>query len=199
MPATRESQMHGNSDLGRRLVCGSVAGIAATVPMTVVMELLRRALPPAGRDPLPPRRVAVGLARKLGFAGHMDRAEREGLTWASHFGYGAGTGAGYGAIDPALRKALPHPAASGAAYGLGVWLLSYFGWLPAAGITSPQFRHPVRRNTTLVLSHLVWGVTTGLLTARMAQLRQRNALEPRPPRPLPTRRPFPRKHSVSAT
>jgi uncharacterized membrane protein YagU involved in acid resistance len=148
--------------------------------MTVVMELLRRALPPGGRDPLPPRRVAVGLARKLGFAGYMDLAEREGLTWASHFGYGAGTGAGYGAVAPALRKALPHPAASGAAYGLAVWVLSYFGWLPAVGITSPQFRHPLRRNATLVLSHLVWGVTTGLLTARMTR---RPSRKPgRPPR-----------------
>ena len=192
MSLTRQRQVREEAPIARRLLCGSVAGLVATVPMTVVMEVLRRALPPVSRDPLPPRRVAVGLARRLGFARYLDRDDREGLTWLSHFGYGAGTGAGYGVVEPALRSALPHPAASGAAFGVCVWLLSYFGWLPVAGITSPQFRHPLRRNTTLVLSHLAWGVTTGVLTDRLTRPRPRRQRIPEPP----TRRPLPRKHSV---
>jgi hypothetical protein len=167
--------------------------------MTVVMEVMRRALPRAGRDPLPPRRVAVGLARKLGLAKYMDTTEREGLTWASHLGYGAGAGAAYGLLDPALEKAIPPPACRGAAYGLAVWLLSYFGWLPAVGITSPQLRRPIRRNTTLILSHLVWGVTTGLLTARFpapSPTPKADARKLRPPA-APTPRPLPRKDVIA--
>jgi uncharacterized membrane protein YagU involved in acid resistance len=167
MQPQRETNARDNPGVPLRLASGAVAGVIATVPMTIVMEVLRRALPPAGRDPLPPRRVILGLARKLGLARHMDTTEREGLTWAGHFGYGAGTGAAYGLLDPALKKGIPHPACRGAAYGLGVWLLSYFGWLPAVGITSPQFRRPLRGNATLVLSHLVWGATTGLITERL--------------------------------
>jgi uncharacterized membrane protein YagU involved in acid resistance len=167
MQPQRERNTRNNPGVPLRLASGAVAGVIATVPMTVVMEVLRRALPPAGRDPLPPRRVILGLARKLGLAKHLDTTEREGITWAGHFGYGAGTGAAYGLLDPALEKGIPHPACRGAAYGLGVWLLSYFGWLPAIGITSPQFRRPLRRNATLALSHLVWGATTGLITARL--------------------------------
>jgi uncharacterized membrane protein YagU involved in acid resistance len=167
--------------------------------MTIVMEVLRRTLPPGGRDPLPPRRVAVGLARKLGFAKYMDKTEREGLTWASHFAYGAGTGGAYGLLDPALEKAIPHPAGRGAAYGLAVWLLSYFGWLPAVGITSPQFRRPLRRNTTLVLSHLAWGVTTGLLTAQLSRAaRQNQAAGRERGSRAPTPSPLPRKDVITA-
>ena len=198
MQPPREINAHGNPGAPTRLLCGSVAGVAATVPMTIVMEVLRRTLPPAGRDPLPPRRVAAGLARKLGFAQYMGTPEREGLTWASHFAYGAGTGGAYGLLDPALEKAIPHPAGRGAAYGLAVWLLSYFGWLPAVGITSPQFRRPLRRNTTLVLSHLVWGVTTGLLTAQLSRPRpDGKAAGPARASQAPTPRPLPRKDVIA--
>ena len=205
MQPPQEQSNHGSAQLPqrlpRRLVSGSFAGLIATVPMTVVMEVLRRALPPAGRDPLPPRQVAVGLARKFGLARHMHPADRERLTWASHLGYGAATGAGYGVIDPQWQRLSLPPAARGAAYGLAVWLLSYFGWLPAVGITSPQFRHPLRRNTTLVLSHLVWGATTGLLTARMTRRPSRPPQNPLRAvtkwTPSPTSQRRPRNQSVS--
>jgi uncharacterized membrane protein YagU involved in acid resistance len=188
-----------NPDTPRRIAAGSVAGVAATVPMTLVMEVLRRALPPAGRDPLPPRSVAAGLARKLGLAKYMDAADREGLTWAGHLAYGAAAGGAYALLDPALEKAISPPACRGATFGLAVWLLSYFGWLPAVGITSPQFRRPIRRNTTLILAHLAWGATTGLLTDRLSRPARGGKAPQRKPgaHAAPTPSPLPRTHVIA--
>jgi uncharacterized membrane protein YagU involved in acid resistance len=44
-------------------------------------------------------------------------------------------------------------------YGLGVWALSYLGWIPAARILAPAYRHPVRRNLLMIAAHVVWGLT----------------------------------------
>ena len=45
------------------------------------------------------------------------------------------------------------------AYGLGVWAMSYLGWIPAARILTPAHRHPLRRNLLMIAAHIVWGLT----------------------------------------
>ena len=75
-------------------------------------------------------------------------------TLLAHFAYGGGVGGLYGALPP---RRLGPPALSGTVLGLLVWVLSYFGLLPALGILRPATQHPARRNALMLGAHFVWG------------------------------------------
>ena len=155
------------------LPTGILSGLAATVPMTAVMELLHRQLPARDRYPLPPREITQKLTREAGVERELDEGDQQALALASHFAYGASCGAAYALIDeqlrPRLRRALPAvppaalDAAHGTAFGLLVWTASYLGWLPAARILKPATEHPAPRNALMITAHVVFGATLGLL------------------------------------
>ncbi len=138
----------------------AAAGCAATLPMTLVMEGIRRLLPRHEQYTLPPREVTERVAEQVGFEPHLGETERNVLTAASHFAYGAAMGGIYGAVGDLMP--LP-PIARGALFGLGVWAANYLGLLPALGILTPATQHPPRRNAMMIVSHLVWGGTLGAL------------------------------------
>lgn len=137
-----------------RLLIGALAGIVATGPMTVVMILLHRRLPARERYPLPPREITMKLARKAGVAHELNSEARDAATLIAHFGYGAACGALYAA---SAERVSASPAAKGPLFGLLVWGTSYLGLLPGTGILSPATKHPARRNTLMIVAHLVWG------------------------------------------
>ena len=146
-----------------RLLTGALAGVVATAPMTVVMEILHR-WPRPESEPLPPHQITLEIAEQAGVKPHLDEpSERIATILVSHFGYGAGAGALYA---PLAARVPGHPAVKGAAFGLLVWALSYLGWLPAAGILPPATENTPRRNALMITAHLVWGATTGLLAER---------------------------------
>jgi uncharacterized membrane protein YagU involved in acid resistance len=147
------------SSVARDVCAGAAAGLAATVPMTAVMEGVRRILPPHEQDPLPPRQITERAAEAAGVADDMTEGEKDAAAAASHFAFGAGAGALYGLLAPHL----PRGTAGGVAYGLAVWAGSYLGWLPAAGLYKRPEHEPAGRHADLILSHIVWGVALGLL------------------------------------
>jgi putative membrane protein len=63
----------------------------------------------------------------------------------------------------ARERSAVEAAATGTAFGLLVWTASYLGLLPSAGILSPATAHPARRNALMIVAHVIWGVTLGLL------------------------------------
>ncbi|HEV2708046.1 MAG TPA: DUF6789 family protein [Pyrinomonadaceae bacterium] len=144
----------------KNILLGALSGLVATVPMSVAMKLMHEQLPEQEQYPLPPRAVTMNIAEEVGVREHLDEEEREGLTWASHFAYGAACGALYA---PLARRAPLPPVVSGVAFGLAVWAGSYLGWLPAAGILSPATEHPARRNALMIGAHVVWGAAAGAL------------------------------------
>jgi len=143
--------------LTQRLVAGALAGIGGTFAMTAVMSRLHRRLPPERRYPLPPSEIVAAT---------MPRASARSfpaLVMLGHFAYGAATGA-------LLALASPRPGpATGALYGVGVWIASYLGWIPAARILKPATVHPPERNALMIAAHVVWGAATALA---MAELRR---------------------------
>lgn len=149
-----------------RLLLGAIAGFAATVAMTAVMNRLHRRLPPGERYPLPPREITERLLP----AAPNDGVLKDSAT-AAHHAYGAVGGALMAAAAPGIGPM------RGAIAGAGVWAASYFGWIPAAHILTPAYRHPVRRNVLMITAHLVWGAVTAasvreLHAARSSTLRQ---------------------------
>jgi putative membrane protein len=51
----------------------------------------------------------------------------------------------------------------GSLFGLIVWSGSYLGLLPGLEILSPATRHPAGRNALMIIAHIVWGSTLGVL------------------------------------
>ena len=138
-----------------RLLLGALAGIAGTFAMTATARVMHRRLPAAERYPLPPREIIEG-ALPAAAKRSLEEHGRQSATLAAHFGYGAATGALYALIRP-RGGILP-----GAAYGVLVWAVSYFGIMPGLRILRPADEHPLRRNALMIAAHLVWGSTMAL-------------------------------------
>ncbi len=155
------------------LVRGGVAGFLATLPMTLAMEGMHAMLPWWERYPLPPREITEEVERVADLHGSLDEPQHLALTLVNHFAYGAGAGAVYGAFSRAVPAP---PALKGAAFGLGVWSISYLGLMPALGVLRPATEHPARRNALMIAAHLVWGSATGILLDHL-QRRDRPAAE----------------------
>jgi len=142
---------------------GAAAGLAATVPMTMVMEALRTWLPREQFRRMPPREIVDRAIEQAGVADEIDFADRTVVTAVAHLAFGMLAGAVYGTL------AGPHRTRSraiwtGAAYGLTVWALAYGAGLPALGLHPAASTDTTDRNETLIASHLVWGATLGMLT-----------------------------------
>lgn len=139
------------SSPGVRLAFGAVSGLVAAAAMTSAMNRLHRRLPAPQRYPLSPREITERMA-----GGALAEADLRDVALAAHLAYGAVTGAVLG-----VPKRAPGLAA-GAGYGVLVWAVSYFGWIPAARVLVPADRHPARRNALMIAVHLVWGAVTAL-------------------------------------
>lgn len=149
--------------LGSRLLIGAIAGVAGTLAMTAAMRKMHEMLPPKERYPLTPREIVDSAAAGAGVPVAGEGAKD--VTTAAHFAYGAATGALLGAANIMLG-----PVAGGTA-GITVWLGSYMGWLPAAGILKPATDHPPRRNLLMLAAHVVWGVATARAMRELVEAR----------------------------
>jgi uncharacterized membrane protein YagU involved in acid resistance len=150
--------------LGTRLVVGGIAGIVGTIAMTAAMRRLHKRLPAEERYPLTPREIIDSSAEQAALE-PSDEAAKD-LTLAAHFAYGAACGSLLGALNPRLGPG------EGALAGVAVWLGSYMGWIPAAGILKPATEHPARRNALMVGVHLVWGAATALSIQELLAARE---------------------------
>jgi putative membrane protein len=143
-----------------RVLSGFVSGLAATAPMTAAMVAMHRKLPGHHRYALPPRRITMRVAEKLGVKHHLDEGHRTGLTLLAHFGYGAAVGTLFGLVAPRRpSRAIP----AGVGYGLLVWAGSYLGILPTMNLHRSARREPHERNLLMIAAHVVWGAAIGAL------------------------------------
>lgn len=150
----------------KHLLEGVLAGIVATFAMTLAKMQLFPLLRDDERYPLPPREITQDVVERTGRQ-EMQPAPITTATIASHFAFGAGMGAVFTALGLHRR----HPVARGTAWGLGIWLTSYLGWVPAARILTPATRHPVRRNALMIAVHVVWGAAAGYSAATLRRSR----------------------------
>ena len=145
---------------------GAIVGFLATLPMTAIMELVYRLLPSEEQYPLPPEEVETQLIEQNVLKRDLDTSEHMVVTYATHLGYGTLAGFAYSYLDTLLPL---RPGAKGVLFGLGVWAGSYLGWLPAFGILKPVTQHPLRRTLLMIVAHIIWGLTAGLLLEHLEQ------------------------------
>jgi putative membrane protein len=132
--------------------------------MTGVMVTGWQFLPATEKYPLPPLQITGQIAGRVGVEDQLSEGQLVTATLLSHFGYGAL----FGSVYAALEQKIPLlPSVKGILTGLAVWVGSYLGWLPAAGILPPATRHPWRRNLLMIAAHFVWGLTMGALFKKL--------------------------------
>lgn len=153
-------------DTVNSLLAGAAAGCAATAPMTVVMEGVRRLLPRYEQDPIPPRQITEQAAAAVGADDDLSDDQKDGVTALAHFAFGASAGAVYGLVAPLAPS---RGVVTGMGFGLAVWAGSYLGWLPVAGLYKHPKHEPTGRHVTMILSHLVWGAALGQLHGRLCE------------------------------
>lgn len=143
-------------------LAGAVAGLLATVPMTVAMEAMFRRLPRRERYALPPSQLTVRVIERREVGRRLPRRSHTALTLAVHFAIGAAGGA---AAGPFVRRLpLPRPV-TGMVAGIGVWATGYLISLPSLGIIRPTTKWPASRRRLMFVAHLVWGGALGLMLA----------------------------------
>ena len=136
---------------------GALAGLIATLPMTLFLIDQHRRLPPLQRYRLPPRVITDQAARRVGIRAPASESGKRARALAAHFTFGALCGLFFPAWGRNLNGV--RSVAAGAYYGLGIWALSYLGWVPAMGLMAPATRQPVERNAMMIVAHLIWGAT----------------------------------------
>jgi uncharacterized membrane protein YagU involved in acid resistance len=162
-----------------KLAASALAGMLASVPMGLVMLGLERFLPGSpefqlkrsrglpGKRPLPPKEITAKILKRTGKQDLVSPGRKwETTTWIAHLGYGAASASTYPLLMSGLR--LP-PVFKGMLFALGVWALSYQGWLPSARILEPASEQPARRNSIMIVSHLVWGALLSLIETKVTK------------------------------
>ena len=143
------------ADLCKRLTFGALAGLAATVPMTLFMLWRHTKLPRHLRYDLPPRLVTDAAARKLDPVDSAVPNRQKSLrALAAHFGFGAACGA----LLPLVVGRKNPSILVGVTYGLAVWAGSYLGWIPALRLLKPATQHPASRVAMMLSAHAIWGI-----------------------------------------
>jgi putative membrane protein len=135
--------------LVKGLIAGMIGGIVATAAKSVAEKLYP---PRTHGEPEPP---AV-LAEKV--AGHALAADDRAVAAETiHWGFGALTGAAYGALAEFYPAAT---AKDGAGFGMALASLTHEGVLPAMGLSAPKEEQTTRERTSEMASHAVFGVVT---------------------------------------
>ena len=148
---------------------GAAAGMAATIPMTLVMQALRAWLPREQQRPMPPREIVENAVEKAGADAHVGEDDRTVITAAAHLAFGAAAGAVYGGLVGSRRASV----LSGIGYGLAVWAGAYGVGMPSLGLHPAAENDTTDRNEVLIGSHIVWGAVLGALVAEPARERGR--------------------------
>src|SRR5438105_1259415 len=111
------------------LIRGSIAGVIATIPMTIVIAAGRAA---GLLQTPPPEQITARAEREAGVHPASLSDQSFHASWlAAHLGFGAGVGV----VFSLVRGVLPGPRpAGGVIYGLLVWAATYAGVLPSLGL-----------------------------------------------------------------
>jgi hypothetical protein len=108
---------------------------------------------------LPPRKLTRRMMRL-----RRGSATEKLSSVASHLGYGSACGKLY---QRAIRgRVMPnHPIVEGMLFGTGVWVASYFGWVPKLGLMQKPTRDRPDRSLVMFGAHLLFGGVLGKLSA----------------------------------
>jgi len=143
------SEMAYKKSLAKGLLAGLIGGLVATA----VKTLADRMNPPRMHGEAEPPEV---LAEKL--AGHaLAVPQKEAAGAAIHWGFGALSGAAYGALAEYYPAAT---AKDGAGFGMALASLTHEHMLPALGLEAEPDEQTAHERTSEMATHVMYGVVT---------------------------------------
>ena len=135
--------------LAKGLLAGLIGGLVATAAKSVAEKVYP---PRTHGEPEPPE----VLAEKI--AGHeLVATQREVAAEAIEWGFGALTGAAYGALVEYYPAAT---AKDGATFGIALSSLTHGTVLPAMGLAAKPEEQTARERTSEMATHVLYGVVT---------------------------------------
>jgi putative membrane protein len=138
---------------GRSLAKGLLAGLIGGVVATAAKTVAEKVYPPRTHGEPEPQ---VVLAEKV--AGHdLVRTHKDVAPEAIYWGFGALTGAAYGALVEYYPQAT---AKDGATFGMALSSLTHGTVLPAMGLRAKPEEQTARERTSEMATHVVYGVVT---------------------------------------
>lgn len=135
------------------LARGSLAGLAATAPMTLVIAL-GRALG-LMRTP-PPVQITANAVESAGQSPDRQSPAFQAAWLTAHFGYGAGCGAIYALARPILPRS---DTVAGVLFGGAVWTVSYMVMMPITRLYPTAADDSRSRQAVMIAAHMVFGAT----------------------------------------
>lgn len=143
-----QEQTHTRS-LAKGLLAGLIGGLVATAAKTLAEKIYP---PRTHGEPEPPAVLAERIA------GHeLVGAEKTAAVEVIHWGFGALTGAAYGALAEYYPAAT---AKEGAGFGMALSSLTHGTALPAMGLSAELEDQTVREKTSEMATHVVYGMVT---------------------------------------
>jgi putative membrane protein len=138
---------------GRSLAKGILAGLIGGLVATAAKGFVEKIYPPRTQaDPELPELPAERVA------GHeLVGPQKEIAKDAIHWGFGALTGAAYGALVEYYPQAT---AKDGATFGMALSSLTHGTVLPAIGLAAKPEEQTARERTSEMATHVVFGVVT---------------------------------------
>lgn len=139
----------------REMIAGALAGLAAGLVASFVMERFQAALPSPEGDEDPATVKAADALSRSSRGEPLDEREKVPAGEAVHYAFGAAVGLAYGVlarIEPRVT------AASGLAMGVGVAMLADEIAVPALGLGKPPAQTPSSTHAYSLASHLVFGL-----------------------------------------
>lgn len=140
---------HETKSLAKGLLAGLLGGLVATAAKTFAERLYP---PRTHGEPEPPAVLAERLA------GHpLAGREKAVAEEAIHWGFGALTGAAYGALAEYYPLATQK---DGAAFGTALASLTHGTALPAMGLSAEPEEQTTRERASELATHVMYGVVT---------------------------------------
>ena len=139
--------------VAKSLAKGLLAGLIGGLVATAAKSFAEKIYPP--RTHGEPEPFAL-LAEKL--AGHeLAAAQKEIAAERLHWGFGAMTGAAYGALAEYYPQAT---AKDGAGFGMALTSLTHGTALPALGLAAEPEDQTIRERTSEMATYVVYGMVT---------------------------------------
>ena len=143
------------------LARGALAGLAATVPMTVVIGAGRAA---GLISTPPPVEITENAAEQVGEDPDRQSPEFQAAWLAAHVGYGAACGIIFSAIRPLLPRS---NLAAGLLFGAAVWGVSYIGLMPSLNLYPDAEDDSNQRQVVMIAAHAVFGTATATVDSHL--------------------------------
>ena len=155
--------MQSEETAGQRLLKGLLAGLVAGLVATAAKTLAERFYPPRTHgEPEPPELLAEKIA------GHpLDATTKAVASEAIHWGFGALTGAAYGALAEFYPAAT---AKEGATFGMALMTLTHEKALPALDLGAGPEDQTMREKSSEAATHVLYGVVAERVRSMVRKL-----------------------------